>query len=500
MSSRPTSPAPAEMPSILRRILQDRQLQVKLARKRVGWSELRERAREREPRDFLAALRRGGAGLAPAVIAELKRASPSRGRLREDFDIPTLATGYEMAGAAALSVLTEEDHFEGQLEYLAMARRATRLPILRKDFLFTPYQIWESAAAGADAVLLIVAMLGDAVLKRMLSTARSAGLAAMVEVHDAAELHRALEAGADCIGVNNRDLHTFRVDVNTALDLARQIPAGVLAVAESGLRTGADLVRMHQAGYRAVLVGEHFMQSPDPGFALTRMLGEVPAAPAGSGFIKICGLTNLADARAACAAGADAIGFVFAESPRRISPEQARAISAEIPVDVLRVGVFAGESLTQVRQIAASCGLSAVQLHGPYAPGDGRRLAQELPVWRALAMPLDLPRALAWAGHSERFLLDTAVAGRLGGTGVSFDWNSARLLPAAIPPAHLIVAGGLRPGNVAEAIRRSGAGGVDVSSGVELQPGRKNHEAVASFIAAARQAFAEQARAVQTQA
>lgn len=489
---KPPSPRQVALPSILQRILADRRRHVKAAKMRVMLTELKQRARERTPRDFLFALRRAHTRVVPAVIAELKQASPSKGRLRDDFDVPALAISYELAGAAAISVLTEEDHFQGQLDYLSQAHRATAVPILRKDFIYCHYQIWEAAAAGADAVLLIAAMLEDRQLRRLITQARLARVAPMVEVHSREEIARVVDLGADCIGVNNRDLHTFQVDSDRALALAQYIPRNVVAVAESGLRTPEDLVRARQAGYQAVLIGEHFMQSHDPGEALMQLLRGMPGAPIGHGFVKICGLTNLADARAACAAGADAVGFVFAPSPRRVSPEQVRAITPELPVDVLRVGVFAGQSLAQVHQIALACGLNAVQLHGAYAPADGRRLAETIPVWRALSMPLDADRALPWIGSSERFLLDTAMAGQLGGTGVSFDWDCARRLPAQIAAAQLIVAGGLRPGNVGEAIRRSGAGGVDVSSGVELAPGRKNHEAVAGFIANARRAFARQ--------
>lgn len=480
------------LPSILERILRVQKLQVAAARARVSEAELRQRAQDCERRDFLGALRQQGRRSAPAVIAELKRASPSRGRLREDFDVAALAAGYEMAGAAALSVLTEEEHFEGQLEYLMQARRATRLPILRKDFIYCSYQVWEAAAAGADAILLIAAMLDDAGLKALLAVAAQAGLAALCEVHDQEELGRAARAGATCIGVNNRDLNTFAVDVNTALELGPLLPPGVVGVAESGLRSGEDLARMARAGYQAVLIGESFMQAEDPGSALARTLAAVPAAPL-PGFVKICGITNLEDARAACDAGADAVGFVFAPSPRRITAEQVRAIGPELPVEVLRVGVFAGTPVAKIEALAESCGLHAVQLHGAYAAADGQRLAARVSVWRALAMPTEAASAAAWTPHVERFVLDSAGGGKAGGTGISFAWEMARTLALAVPATPLIVAGGLRPENVAEAIRRSGAAGVDVASGVEARPGRKNPEAVAAFVAAARAAFARRA-------
>ncbi|HVA62781.1 MAG TPA: indole-3-glycerol phosphate synthase TrpC [Terriglobales bacterium] len=484
MPAKATSPAPA-LPSILQKIVARRREQVTAAEAQISIGKLRVQARERQPRDFLAALR---GARRPAIIAEIKRASPSRGRLREDFDVAQIASGYEAAGAAALSVLTEEDHFEGRLEYLAQARQATRLPILRKDFIFSSYQIWEAAVAGADAVLLIAAMLDDATLASLLEVAERAKLAALCEVHDAAELERVASAGASLIGVNNRDLHTFEVGLERGLELGAQLPARVLGVAESGLRSGADLARFSAAGYQAFLIGEPFMQASDPGLALAR-LRDACHRP----FVKICGITNLDDALQACAAGADAVGFVFAASPRRVSVEQARAISPALPAGVVRVGVFAGMPTHEIRAVANACGLHAAQLHGAYSIEDGRRLAAHLPVWRAVAMPQGARAALAWAPHVERFVLDTAVAGVAGGSGQSFDWDAARGFAdavAALPqPPGVLVAGGLSARNAAIAIRQSHAEGADVASGVERAPGRKDPLAVVAFIQAAHTAF-----------
>lgn len=238
------------------------------------------RAVQADRRDFIGALRAGtgnAAGL--AIIAEIKQASPSRGLLRSDLDVAAIARGYAAAGAAALSVLTEEPHFRGRLAYLETARAACPLPILRKEFTFSEYQVWEAAAHGADAVLLIAAILGDARLLTLLHAAAAAGLAALVEVHDGAELRRAKQALAAApaakalIGVNNRDLRTFQVNPARALELAAELPAGVLAVAESGLRDGADLRRAAAAGYGAALMGERLMTAPDPGAALATLLG-----------------------------------------------------------------------------------------------------------------------------------------------------------------------------------------------------------------------------------
>lgn len=210
---------------------------------------------------------------APAVIAELKRRSPSRGVIREEYDPPAHAQGYERAGATALSVLTDGRFFGGALEHLAAVRAATTLPCLRKDFLVDPYQVEEARAWGADAVLVIAAACTPEHGGRLLSAAAAAGLDVLVEVHSEAELAWAAGAGATLIGVNNRDLATFVTTLETTERLAPGIPRGALLVAESGIRSRADVDRMVAAGARAVLVGEAFMEKPDPGAALAEWLG-----------------------------------------------------------------------------------------------------------------------------------------------------------------------------------------------------------------------------------
>jgi indole-3-glycerol phosphate synthase len=208
------------------------------------------------------------------VIAEHKRRSPSRGAIREDLAPADVARRYAAAGAAALSVLTNEPFFGGRLEHLCEARSATELPALRKDFVVDAWQVAEARAAGADAVLLIVAALTDGDLRQLLAEARALRLDALVEVHDGAELERALAAGALLVGVNNRDLRTLTVSLQTSFDLGSRIPDDVVAVAESGIKCGADLRRLRDAGFDACLVGEHLMAAPDPGAALRRLLEE----------------------------------------------------------------------------------------------------------------------------------------------------------------------------------------------------------------------------------
>ncbi|MGH9680823.1 MAG: indole-3-glycerol phosphate synthase TrpC [Candidatus Acidiferrales bacterium] len=220
-------------------------------------------------RDFPGALTRDSIN----VIAELKKASPSRGLIRAEFDPVELAKGLEAAGAAAVSVLTEEEYFQGDLKYMKDARAATTLPVLRKDFIVDPWQVWEARATNADSFLLIVAGLGDALLGELLALGRELGMEPLVEVHSREELTRALAAGARIVGVNNRNLHTLEVRIETSLELLDAIPDECDAVCESGLRTQEDLVRMREAGFDAFLIGEFLMAQPDPAAALRTLLG-----------------------------------------------------------------------------------------------------------------------------------------------------------------------------------------------------------------------------------
>ncbi|HYN87731.1 MAG TPA: indole-3-glycerol phosphate synthase TrpC [Ardenticatenaceae bacterium] len=215
-------------------------------------------------RSFADALRRSPHG-SPALIAEVKRASPSKGLLRARFDAVEIATLYAQNGAAALSVLTDQHFFQGNMEVLGAVRAAVPLPILRKDFIFDRYQVYEARAGGADALLLIAGILGDRPLRDLLALTRELGMEALVEVHDEGELERALAAGASIVGINNRDLRTFEVDFQTTARLRPRIPAGVTVVAESGIRTGEDVRALAEMGVDAMLVGETLVRAKDIG-------------------------------------------------------------------------------------------------------------------------------------------------------------------------------------------------------------------------------------------
>ncbi len=244
-------------------------------------AELERRAAAHRPRGWAAALRRQATG-GPAVIAEIKKASPSKGMIRADFDAEWLARRYQAGGAAALSVLTDEPFFQGSLRNLELASKAVKLPCLRKDFIVDEYQIVEARAHRADAILLIAAALSGAVMARFSSVARGLGLDVLVEVHTGDELTQVLDAlgetGADAMGVNNRDLKTFAVRLETSLELVERIPASVVRVAESGIATPDDLSRLRGAGFDAFLIGESLMRQADPGAALGALLSGVAAA------------------------------------------------------------------------------------------------------------------------------------------------------------------------------------------------------------------------------
>ena len=232
---------------------------------------LERKASAHRPRGFVAGLR-AAAAAGPAIIAEIKKASPSKGLIRRDFHPAKHARAYQSAGAAALSILTDEEFFLGSLEDLEAASAAVTIPCLRKDFIIDPFQVLEARAAGADAILLIVAALSDDALHDLRSEAVSLGLDVLCEAHDREEIERASELGFDLIGVNSRDLRSFVVRTESLLELAAFLPANALLVAESGIRTAEDIARLQAVGYGAFLIGEAFMRQPDPGAALALLL------------------------------------------------------------------------------------------------------------------------------------------------------------------------------------------------------------------------------------
>lgn len=459
------------------------------------------------PRDFAAALRPDAGGSA-RLIAEVKRASPSKGLLAETFDPVGQARAYAAGGAAAISVLTEPDFFLGSLDHLRAVRAAVDVPVLRKDFLLDPYQVYEARAAGADAVLLICAMLDDDTLRGLLALSCSLGMEPLVEAHNAEEARRAVAVGAHVIGVNSRDLRTFVVDPDVVRRLRRLVPEDRLFVAESGIGDEIGAARARAFGADAILVGEALMRAESP-TEQTRRLATAPGGAmtqffraAGDPFVKICGLREPEHVRVVAELGADAFGLVFAASRRQVTPEQARML-VEAARDTLipplplgegvrrrgpiPVGVFVNELVERVAQIAEEVGLGAIQLSGDESPETCRAVAEAtgLPVLRALRLRStdDLPVLDRYALAGAILMLDTpAPDGSYGGTGIPGDWTLAAEATRRWP---IILAGGLTPDNLASALAAVGPRGVDVSSGVETD-GVKDSAKITAFIRAAR--------------
>jgi indole-3-glycerol phosphate synthase / phosphoribosylanthranilate isomerase len=427
----------------------------------------------------------------PNIIAEFKRRSPSKGRINQQAQPGVVARMYESGGAAAISVLTEEDYFDGSLGDLHEIRMATSLPVLRKDFIFDEYQVYESARAGADALLLIVAALDDETLSRLRTIAEDElGMDALVEVHSKEELDRAVKCGARLIGVNNRNLRTFEVSTATSTILAAAAPNDAILISESGL-TPDEVRRLRGLGYKGFLIGEALMRAADPIQAVRDFIGEPERLASRRVFTKICGITNLDDARAAIDAGADMLGFNFyRRSPRFVEPDLAREIigaivSSEKTVKV--VGVFVNEPMTQVLRIATETKLDGIQLHGDESAGfcaelKSGPLAQF--VIKAIGSNQHIDIAQLAQYPVDAFMIDAYDPQLRGGTGRTADWNVAKEAAQRLP--RVFLAGGLAPENVGDAIAAVRPYAVDACSALEVSPGKKDHARMKEFVAAVR--------------
>lgn len=259
------------MPTILEKIIATKQQEISLARANVPEKILHDRiGKAQPPRDFFEALSQGGR---MRLIAEIKKASPSQGLIRPDFDLLAIATSYARAGADCLSVLTDETYFQGHLDYLAAVHDSVTIPVLRKDFIIDPYQVLEARAAGADAVLLIAECLDNCRLRQLYGMIIDLGMTPLIELYDPANLDRVLETGTNLVGINNRNLHSFAVSLDHTLKLRERIPQDVLLVSESGIHSHSDVQLLFAAGVRAILVGEYFMRQGDVGRAVRQLLG-----------------------------------------------------------------------------------------------------------------------------------------------------------------------------------------------------------------------------------
>ena len=418
-------------------------------------------------RSLRAALGRPGA----RFIMEVKRASPSGGTIRAGADPAAVARAYAPS-ADAVSVLTDTPYFGGLLADLAAVRAAYEGPILAKDFVIDARQIAEARLHGADAVLVMLSVLSDEEARAMIAAAARLGMDVLVEAHDKSEVRRAIALEAPVVGINNRDLRTLEVDLAVTELLSRLVPTDRLLVSESGIDNRADVERLAPHA-DAFLVGSSLMRAEDPALAARAMA---------YGRVKVCGITNPGDARMTAARGASFAGLIMVPgTPRALDLGQAQAVAAEAPLRM--VGVFRNEKLMQVAQSASALGLAAVQLHGDedaaYIKGLRGLLPEGTEIWAASAVGDDVPAPRA---GSDRTLFDTAVNGRSGGTGTAFDWSRLKGRPEL---GSAILAGGLNPANAREAAA-VGAFALDVSSGVEAEPGRKDEAKMQAFFEALR--------------
>ena len=419
------------------------------------------------PRDLLETIRPGRSKSKVRLIAEVKRASPSKGLLAPHLDPVELARSYEANGAAAISVLTEPHFFLGSPEYLTAIKQAVNIPVLRKDFIMDEYQVYEARAWGADAILLICAILDDQQLRRLLKAAHDQHMRCLVEVHNAGETRRAVAAGAVVIGINSRDLVTFDMNPSLVRELRQLIPADRVVVAESGIHTAADARRLARYDVQAMLVGESLVKSNDVAMQMRSLLQGANESVQ----VKICGLRTQEHLNAAIDAGADMLGFVFYEpSHRYLEPQGVQALWAS-PINrgpteqrlPDLVGVFVNKDAGFINDVAEQVGLHFVQLHGHESPDFCQQIKR--PVLKALHLHTHADKGMikAYQETTWRILLDTPTPA-WGGTGVTHDWSLAHSVATEIP---IMLAGGLTPENVAEAISQVHPWGIDVSSGVE---------------------------------
>ena len=428
------------------------------------------------PRDLLEALRAQSKSKI-GLIAEVKRASPSKGMFAPDIDPIALACTYASNGATAISVLTEPHFFLGSFEYLAAIKQLVKIPVLCKDFIIDEYQVYEARAYGADAILLICAILDQVQLQRLLKVAHDLCMHCLVEVHSSEEVQRAIAAGAIVIGINSRDLVTFEMNPNLIRKLRPLIPKDHVVVAESGIHSNADARRLARYDVQAMLVGESLVTSQDtPAQIRTLLKGANESVQ-----VKICGLRTKDQLLFARDAGADLLGLMFYEpSSRYIQPREASELlktfeDSHITPDI--VGIFVNKEAEYINDIIEQVGLHFVQLHGDESPEFCKRINRPVIKGLRLHRKADLNMVEKYNQTSWRILLDTPAV-KWGGTGETHDWDLARTVAQQMP---IFLAGGLTPENVAEAIHRVDPWGVDVSSGVEIN-GVKDAGKIRTFI------------------
>ena len=415
-------------------------------------------------------------------ICEVKKASPSKGIIAEHFPYLDIAKEYEVAGAAAISVLTEPDFFKGDKKYLQEIASTVKIPVLRKDFIIDEYQIYQAKVWGASAILLICACLDVPTLTKFRELADSLGLSSLVEAHDEKEVQMAIDCGARIIGVNNRNLKDFTVDVQNSVRLRNLVQDDVIFVSESGLETPEDIQVLRDNNIGVALMGETFMRSPNKVEKLAYLYGPTYYTPK----VKMCGISKVKTIPAVVEAKPDYMGLVFAPSKRQVTVEQAEILVEELHKQCINhydtkvvktVGVFVNEALDNLVRIADTANLDAVQLHGDEDETFIQSLKERtnVEVWKAIQIRTAADTEKWIDSSADMLLFDAYHKDERGGTGEVFDWSS---LDAFERP--FMLAGGIDSTNVARAIRTVRPYGIDISSGIETN-GMKDDKKITAF-------------------
>ncbi|WP_415935628.1 bifunctional indole-3-glycerol-phosphate synthase TrpC/phosphoribosylanthranilate isomerase TrpF [Veillonella parvula] len=428
-------------------------------------------------------------------ICEVKKASPSKGIIAEHFPYLEIAKEYEVAGAAAISVLTEPDFFKGDKKYLQEIASTVKIPVLRKDFIIDEYQIYQAKVWGASAILLICACLDVPTLTKFRELADSLGLSSLVEAHDEVEVQMAIDCGARIIGVNNRNLKDFTVDVQNSVRLRNLVQDDVIFVSESGLETPEDIQVLRDNNIGVALMGETFMRSPNKIEKLAYLYGSTYYTPK----VKMCGISKIETIPAVIEANPDYMGLVFAPSKRQVTVDQAKTLVEELhkqyanrynrdaeqysnqtlihQESIKTVGVFVNETVESLLKIAKEVKLDVIQLHGDEDESFIQTLKEQsnVEVWKAVQVR-SAADAEAWIDSSADMLLfDAYHKDERGGTGEVFDWSSLDEFERPF-----MLAGGINSTNVARAIRTVRPYGIDISSGIETE-GVKDDEKIKAF-------------------
>ena len=422
-------------------------------------------------------------------ICEVKKASPSKGIIAEHFPYLEIAKEYEVAGAAAISVLTEPDFFKGDKKYLQEIASTVKIPVLRKDFIIDEYQIYQAKVWGASAILLICACLDVPTLTKFRELADSLGLSSLVEAHDENEVQMAIDCGARIIGVNNRNLKDFTVDVQNSVRLRNLVQDDVIFVSESGLETPEDIQVLRDNNIGVALMGETFMRSPNKVEKLAYLYGPTYYTPK----VKMCGISKVETIPAVVEAKPDYMGLVFAPSKRQVTVDQAKILVEELhrgyaqkygsdtehdKNDTIKtVGVFVNETVDNLVTIANEANLDAVQLHGDEDEAFIQSLKERtnVEVWKAIQIRTAADTEKWIDSSADMLLFDAYHKDERGGTGEVFDWSS---LDAFERP--FMLAGGIDSTNVARAIRTVRPYGIDISSGIETN-GMKDDKKITAF-------------------